>query len=404
MNRWLSVIGIGDDGPAGLAPAARSLLDGAEIIIAADRHLAKIPEDGRERMGWLSPLTEMAKRITVYRGRRVAVLASGDPMCFGIGSTLTRYVSADEMTILPALPSFTLAASRMAWPYHQCARITLHGRPLDNLALHVHPRARLIVLSSDATTPAEVAAWLTDRGFGASTITVLAHMDGPDESRHRGTAADWSHTVPDLNTIAVECVAGPGAVWHPRTAGLPDDAFEHDGKMTKREARALAVAKLRPHPGALLWDVGAGCGSVAIEWLRAAPGARAIALEPNDERRAMMARNAVNLGVPDLDIRGSTAPRALGALPGPDAIFIGGGISDQTIAAALHALPRGGRLVAHAVTLESEAVLIDHHARLGGELVRLSVARAEPVGEYHGWRAAMPITQWAWENTLDRKP
>jgi precorrin-6Y C5,15-methyltransferase (decarboxylating) len=404
MTRWISVIGIGDEGPGGLSPAARALLDEAEIIIGADRHLAKIPDDGRERMGWLSPLTEMAKRIMLFRGRRVAVLASGDPMCFGIGSTLTRYVSADEMTVMPALPSFTLAAARMVWPYHQCARVTLHARPLDNLSLHVHPGARLIILSSDATTPAGVADWLTERGFGDSTMTVLGHMDGPEETRHEGTAADWSHAVPDLNTIAVECVAGPDAVWLPRTAGLPDDAFEHDGKMTKREARALAVAKLRPHPGALLWDIGAGCGSVAIEWLRAAPGARAIALEPKDERRAMAARNAASLGVPDLDIRDARAPKALGKLPDPDAVFVGGGISDQTLAAALHALPRGGRLVAHAVTLESEAVLIDHHARLGGELVRLSVARAEPVGDYRGWRAAMPVTQWAWEKTLDRTP
>ncbi len=404
MTRWLSVIGIGDDGPDGLSPAARALLDEAEIIIGADRHLRKIPDDGRERMGWLSPLSEMAKRIMLFRGRRVVVFASGDPMCFGIGSTMTRYVSADEMTVMPALPSFTLAAARMVWPYQQCARVTLHARPLDNLSMHVHPGARLIILSSDATTPAAVAGWLTERGFGESAMTVLAHMGGSDETRHEGRAADWSHTVPDLNTIAVECVAGPGAVWLPRTAGLPDDAFEHDGKMTKREARALAVAKLRPHPGALLWDIGAGCGSIAIEWLRAAPGAQAIALEPNAERRAMAARNAAGLGVPDLDIRDAAAPKALGGLPEPDAVFVGGGISDQTLAAALRALPRGGRLVAHAVTLESEAVLIDHHVRLGGELVRLSVARAEPVGDYRGWRAAMPVTQWAWEKTLDRKP
>jgi precorrin-6Y C5,15-methyltransferase (decarboxylating) len=399
MTRWLSVIGIGDDGPEGLSPAARTLLDDAELIIGGDRHLAKLPDDGRERMAWLPSLTELAKRITDFRGRRVAVLASGDPMCFGIGSTLTRYVPANEMVILPALPAFTLAASRLAWPFHQCARITLHGRPLDNLALHVHPGARLLILSHDATTPAAVAGWLTKRGFGDSVMTVLAHMGGSAETRHEGTAADWSHDVPDLNTIAVACVAAPDANWLPRTAGLPDEAFEHDGKMTKREARALALAKLKPHSGALLWDIGAGCGSIAVEWLRAAPGSKAIALEPRAERRAMMARNAVNLGVPDLDIRDAEAPGGLRGLPQPDAIFIGGGISDETVAAACRALPEGGRLVSHAVTLESEAVLLAHHARAGGELIRLSVARAEPVGPYHGWRTAMPVTQWAWTKT-----
>jgi precorrin-6Y C5,15-methyltransferase (decarboxylating) len=397
MTRWLSVIGVGDDGPEGLSPTARTLLGEAEIIIGADRHLAKIPDDGRERLGWLSPLTEMAKRITDFRGRRVVVLASGDPMCFGIGSTLARFVPVDEMVILPALPSFTLAASRMVWPFHQCARITLHGRPLDNLALHVHPAARLLILSHDATTPAAVAGWLTERGFGESAMTVLAHMDGEAETRFDGKAADWSHAVPDLNTLAVECVAGPDAYWLPRTAGLADDAFEHDGKMTKREARALALAKLKPHPGAQLWDIGAGCGSVAVEWLRAAPGSKAVALEPKAERRAMAARNASMLGVPELDIRDGTAPEALSDLPRPDAIFVGGGISDETLAAAIDALPLSGRLVAHAVTLESEAVLLARHARHGGELVRLSVARAEPVGPFHGWRAAMPVTQWAWE-------
>jgi precorrin-6Y C5,15-methyltransferase (decarboxylating) len=401
MTRWLSVIGIGDDGPEGLSPASRALLDEAEIIIGADRHFVRLPDDGRERIPWISPLSDLAKRITDFRGRRVAVLASGDPMCFGIGSTLTRYVPVDEMVILPALPAFTLAASRLAWPYQQCARITLHGRPLENLALHVHPGARLLILSHDATTPAAVAGWLTKRGFGESAMTVLAHMGGAAETRHEGKAADWSHDVPDLNTIAVECVARPDAYWLPRTAGLPDEAFEHDGKMTKREARALALAKLQPHRGALLWDVGAGCGSVAVEWLRAALGSKAIALEPRAERRAMMARNAASLGVPDLEIRDATAPEGLEGLPQPDAIFIGGGISNETLATACDALPVGGRLVVHAVTLESEAVLLAHHARSGGELIRLSVARAEAVGPYHGWKPAMPVTQWAWTKTGD---
>ncbi len=403
-DRWLSVIGIGDDGPDGLIPAARSLLDDAEIIIGADRHLEKIPDDGRERLEWTSPLTEMASRITDYRGRRVAVLASGDPMCFGIGSTLTRYLPADEMTILPALPSFTLAASRMAWPFDRCARITLHGRPLDNLALHVHPGARLLILSNDGTTPADVADWLTMRGFGESVITALSHMGGMAETRHDGTAMNWDHKVPDLNTLAVECVSGPDAEWQPRIGGLADDLFQNDGKMTKREVRAAALAKLKPHPGALLWDIGAGCGSVSIEWMRAADLSKAIALEPRADRRDFTAQNAVTLGVPDLDIRDGTAPEALTDLPEPDAVFVGGGISDQTLTASVAALKPGGRLVAHAVTLESEVCLIEAQGRLGGELTRISIARAEPVGNRRGWRQAMPVTQWSLEKARSSEP
>jgi precorrin-6Y C5,15-methyltransferase (decarboxylating) len=262
----------------------------------------------------------------------------------------------------------------------------------------VRPGARLLILAHDRTTPASVAAYLTGRGFGESRMTALAHMGGARECRFDGSAADWRADAPDFHTLAVECVATPDAVWLPRTAGLPDDAFEHDGKLTKREARALALAKLMPQPG-LLWDVGAGCGSVAIEWMRAEDRARAIAIEPQPERRAMIAQNAAALGVPGLDIRAGVAPEALAGLPQPDAVFLGGGVSEPTIATAMQALKPGGRLVAHAVTLESEAVLLAAHAAHGGELVRLSVARAEPIGGFSAWRPAMPVTQWAWRKT-----
>ncbi len=403
-GRWLSVIGIGEEGVDALSPAARALLGDADLIVGGERHLAMLPDDGRERAAWPSPLTGLVERIAAMRGRKVAVLATGDPMCFGIGSTLAQHVPADEMTVLPALSAFSLAASRLAWPLADCARITLHGRPLETLALHVHPRARLLILSHDTSTPAAVADWLTARGFGGSRIVALAHMGGEAESRHEAAAAGWEHSVADFNTLAVECVAGPDARWQPRTAGLPDDAFEHDGKMTKREARALALAKLKPHPGAALWDIGAGCGSVAVEWLRAAAGATAVALEPNAARRAMAARNAASLGVPQLDLRDGQAPGDLAGLPQPDAIFVGGGISEETLSASIAALPPRGRLVAHAVTLESEAVLLARHARHGGELVRLSVARAEPVGPWHGWRPAMPVTQWALETAGEGPP
>jgi precorrin-6Y C5,15-methyltransferase (decarboxylating) len=393
---WLSVIGIGEDGLAGLSPAARALLAEAQVLIGGDRHLAMVPDDGRERLAWPSPLSPMLERIVAMRGRRVAVLATGDPMHFGIGATLARHVPPDEMTVVPHVSAFALAAARLIWPIEQTAIVTLHGRPLETLEPHIHPGARLLILSHDARTPRQVADCLVAQGFGDSRMVALAHMGGSAESRHEATAAEWGHAVPDFHTLAVECVAGPGARWLPRTAGLPDDAFVHDGKMTKREFRALAIAKLMPNPGALLWDVGAGSGSVSVEWMRAAPNARAIALEPIAGRRAMAARNAARLGVPMLEIRDLRAPEGLSGLPAPDAVFLGGGISEQAIEASSAELKSGGRLVAHAVTLESEAVLLAAHARRGGELVRLLVARAEPVGDYLGWRPAMPVTQWAW--------
>ena len=396
MAPWLSVIGIGEDGMSGLSPAARALMADAELLIGGERHLSMIPDDGRERIAWPTPLARLVERIAKMRGRSVAVLATGDPMLFGIGSTLARHISPAEMTILPGLSAFSLAAARLAWPLDEVATITLHGRPLETLALHVHPGARLIILAHDGSTARALAEWLTARGFGDSRVLSFAHMGGPKESREQGLARQWTARVPDFSTIAVECVAGPGARWLPRVAGLPDEAFHHDGKMTKREFRALALAKLMPHAGALLWDVGAGAGSVAIEWMRAAPHARAIALEPVAERRAFAAGNAVEFGVPGIDIRDVRAPEGLADLPPPNAVFLGGGISEHCIAASMEALRAGGRLVAHAVMLESEAALLAAYGRHGGDLVRLSVARAEPVGNFQGWRPAMPVTQWAW--------
>jgi precorrin-6Y C5,15-methyltransferase (decarboxylating) len=301
------------------------------------------------------------------------------------------------MTIVPSLSADSLAAARLAWPLEHAALLTMQGRPVETLARHVAPGARLLILSRDATTPAAVRDWLLARGFGGSRMVALAHMGGPQESRAEALARDWSAEVPDFHTLAVECVAGADAVWLPRT-GLPDDAFAHDGKLTKREFRALALAKLMPHAGALLVDIGAGCGSVGIEWMRAEPNARAIALEPRADRRALAARNAAELGVAGLDIRDGHAPEALAGLPPADAAFLGGGLSQESVSASISALKPGGRLVAHAVTLEGEALLIAAHAERGGELVRLSVARAES-GEHSFWRPAMPVTQWAW-----RKP
>jgi precorrin-6B C5,15-methyltransferase / cobalt-precorrin-6B C5,C15-methyltransferase len=403
MSPWLVVIGIGEDGLAGLPPVARTLIDTAEVLIGGERHLAMVPlregAEDIERFAWPSPIAPLVERIQKMQGRRVCVLATGDPMCFGIGTTLARLVAPEEMSILPGVSAFALAAARLVWPLDNVETITLQGRPVGQLALHVYPDARLLILAHDARSPAAVAGWLVEHDFGASRIVALAHMGGFKEERFEGTAASWNADVPDFHTLAVECVASEGARWWSRTAGLPDDAYEHDGKLTKREFRALALAKLLPHPGALLWDIGAGCGSVGIEWMRAARNAQAIALEPIAERRAMIARNAATLGVPSLDIRDARAPEGLNSLPPPDAVFVGGGLSEQTIDAAMLALKPAGRLVAHAVTLESEGMLLAAYGRHRGELVRLTASHAEPIGGFSGWRPLMPITQFSW-----RKP
>jgi precorrin-6Y C5,15-methyltransferase (decarboxylating) len=276
--------------------------------------------------------------------------------------------------------------------------LTVHGRAAENVTRHIAPGARLIILAHDGSTPAAVRDVLLAQGFGESRIVALAHMGGTRECRREALARDFDTAVPDFHTLCVECVAAPNAIWHPRI-GVPDDAFANDGKLTKREVRSTALAKLKPHAGALLVDVGAGCGSVAIEWLRAEDHTEAIALEPLADRRAMAARNAAALGVPHLDIRDGHAPEALAGMPEPDAIFIGGGVSDATIEAARDKLKPDGRLVAHAVTLESESVLLSAYARHGGELVRIAITRAEPIGAFTGWRPAMPVTQWAWRKT-----
>lgn len=397
MTAWLSVIGIGEDGPAALSPAARTLLETAETLIGGARHLAMLPDDGRERLAWPSPMAELLDAIPKMRGRRVAVLASGDPMWFGVGASLAQRVPPEEMAVVPSPSAFSLAAARLGWALDEVAALSLHGRPIDTLALHIHPGARLLLLANDANTPNQLAEWLNERGFSDSRLIALAHLGGPREARFAATASAWSAAVPDLHTVAVECAAGPGARWWPRTAGLPDEAFAHDGQLTRREARALALARLMPHDDALLWDIGAGSGSVAIEWLRAGRRARAVALDPNPERRALAARNAASLGVPHLEILDRRAPEDLDGLEPPDAVFIGGGLSMLTAETAMAQLKPGGRLVAHAVSLESEARLIDLHARHGGDLVRLGVAHAKPLGaSRRTWRPAMPLTQWAW--------
>ncbi|HVO02633.1 MAG TPA: precorrin-6y C5,15-methyltransferase (decarboxylating) subunit CbiE [Candidatus Cybelea sp.] len=396
MTPWLTVIGVGEDGIAGLAPIHRATIDAARLIIGGERHLAMLNGVKAETRSWESPLSRTVETILARRGTPVVVLATGDPMHFGIGVTLAKRVAREEIAIHPHLSAFSLAAARLAWPLSEVECLTFHGRPIELLTAAVAPRQKLMILSHDATTPGLVAARLTALGYGPSRFVVLEHMGGAKERVRESCAEDWrANDVADLNTIAIDCVAGPNARILHRGFGLPDEAFRHDGQLTKREIRAAALSALGPLPGELLWDVGAGCGSIAIEWLRHHRLQQAIAIERNPERAAMIRDNAAALGTPNLRLIEGEAPAALQDLPAPDAVFIGGGAGRAgLIDTAWAALKPGGRLVVHAVTVESELALFAGYHAQGGEVTRLSVARMEPVGAYHGWKPLMPVTQW----------
>ncbi|MBC6440543.1 MAG: precorrin-6y C5,15-methyltransferase (decarboxylating) subunit CbiE [Rhodospirillales bacterium] len=396
MNPWLSIVGLGEDGLDGLAPAARLLVDDAEIIVGGDRHFELLGETKAETHAWESPLKKTVERLEGFEGRKVCVLATGDPMAYGIGVTLMRRFGRKAVVILPGISAFTLACARLGWPLAETVQLTLHGRPLELINAYLVPGQRLLILSEDRMTPAVVAQRLNDAGFGPSEIHVLCHMGGPKERIVSTTAAKGvTDDVDDLNTLAIDLAADPDAVVLPRTPGLPDDAFRHDGQLTKQDIRAMAVSALQSLPGRCLWDVGAGCGSVAIEWMRAADRTTAIAIERNEERRAMIAENASALGTPGLRIVAGEAPDAFEGLAAPDAVFVGGGVGmPGLIQACWDALKPGGRLVANSVTLNGERTLTGLYARHGGELVRVSVACAGPVGRLVGWRPLMPVTQW----------
>lgn len=395
MSAWLHIVGIGEDGLDGLTPSTRAIVTAADVIIGGDRHHELSAEVSAERRAWPSPFDALIDELRALKGRRVVVLATGDPLWFSVGARIGRDIDPSEISYHPQLSAFQLASVRMGWSMADLETLTVHGRPVETMIAFIQPEARLLILTTGAETPGQIAKFLTDRGYGASKLTVFAAMGGENEERFDGTAEAWSHTVPAFNTLAVDCIASPGAALMPRVPGLSDDLFEHDGTMTKREVRAATLAKLMPMRGAVLWDIGVGCGSVAIEWMRAAHYARAIGIEPRADRRVMAAKNAAALGAPRLELIDGQAPYALGDLPSPDAIFIGGGLSQEVFNACWGALRPLGRLVANAVTLESEANLIALHAAHGGELVKLQTHRAEPVGPRTGWRPAMPVTQWS---------
>lgn len=400
--RWLSIVGIGEDGIDGLSTAARELVQRAEIVFGGRRHLAlAAPLIRGAARPWPSPFEGAVKEVLEHRGRAVCVLASGDPYLYGIGSLLARHVDPREVQALPAPSAFSLAAARLGWALADTAQLSLHARALDLVRPHLQPGARVLALTSDGQAPAALARLLTSAGFGASRLTVLEALGGPRERIRSTSAAQLDlDCIDDLNVVAIEAAAHPTARVIARAVGLSDALFEHDGQITKREIRAITLSSLAPRRGELLWDIGAGAGSVAIEWMLADASLRAIAVERNAERTARIKRNATAFGVPGLVVIEGAAPAVLENLEPPDAIFIGGGAGDPGVLdRCVLALRSGGRLVVNAVTLETESLVLERRTSLGGELIQIAVAHAAPLGSKTGWRPAMPVTQWVWVKT-----
>jgi precorrin-6Y C5,15-methyltransferase (decarboxylating) len=390
---WLTIIGIGEDGPDGLPPASRAALAEAEVLMAPPRHLDLVPEAGAERIVWPVPFAEGLPILDTLRGRRVVVLVSGDPFWFGAGSVIARRFAPGEWRALPGPSTFALAAARLGWPLEQTLCLGLHAAPLARLRPHLVPGVRAIVLLRDGAAVAALAAFLVAEGFGDSALTVLEALGGPRERITEARAAtlpgrEFAHPVAVALTVA-----GSGATI-PRCSGIPDGLFETDGQITKRPIRALALSALAPQPGALLWDIGGGSGSIAIEWLLAHPATDAVSIELRADRAARIRANADRLGVDRLRVIEGEAPAALHGLDPPAAVFVGGGLSAQLIDYLTENLPAGVRLVAHAVTLESEALLARAKARLGGEIMRIELAEAAPLGSKTGWVPARPVVQW----------
>jgi precorrin-6B C5,15-methyltransferase / cobalt-precorrin-6B C5,C15-methyltransferase len=396
-ERWLSIIGIGEDGLDGLSPAARTLIAQASLVVGGRRHLSLVAGATRgETLAWPSPPQAAFPTILARRGTSVCVVATGDPFFYGIGSLLAREVAAEQMICLPGASSFSLAASRLGWALQDCALVTLHGRPLERIIPYLQPRARILALSWDQTTPRQLAQLLVRLGCGDTSIIVCEAMGGPRERLRGAQADDFAlEDIDPLNLVALELTAAQRARIIPLVSGLPDAWFEHDGQLTKQDIRAVTLAALAPRQGELLWDIGAGSGSVGIEWMLTHPSNRAVAIERDAARTGRIARNASALGVPELSIVEGSAPGVLQGLPQPDAIFIGGGATDRTIDTTWGALSTGGRLVVNSVTIENQTELIRRFNELGGSLKTIQIAHAAPIGGFNALRPAMTVTQWS---------
>jgi precorrin-6B C5,15-methyltransferase / cobalt-precorrin-6B C5,C15-methyltransferase len=395
IEKWLSIIGIGEAGLAEVSQLGRGFIDRASLVVGGKRHLAMLDDSPQTRMVWTSPIETSIESMLTHRGTPVCILASGDPLCYGIGTTLLKYVSIDEMTIMPAPSTFSLARARLGWSFTEVETLSLCGRSPDFLAAILAPGSKLLILSAGADTPQIVADLLMRRGYGDSRMTVLEHLGGERERVITDIARVWSKSdVAALNIIAIECKADADTTPLNRLPGLPESAYHHDGQLTKREVRAMTLAALAPMPGELLWDVGAGCGSIGIEWLRSHPRCQAIAIEQHAHRLQFIADNMAALGTPHLQLVQGKAPAALADLPTPDAIFIGGGVTAPGLLdTCWTALRSGGRLVANAVTVESELQLLQWHQQVGGELSRIAIQRTQSIGGFLGWKPLIPVTQ-----------
>ena len=394
-QKWLAIIGIGEDGLSGLSSIARSLIDTAEILVGGDRHLDMLPADVRSRLVWAFPIESTIQQIISCRGKSVCVLASGDPLWFGIGTTLLKKIPMEEIVIIPSPSTFSLICARLGWSLNEVETLSLCGRPASLLHTYIYPNAKLLILSSGEKTPEVVANILCDRNFSNSKITVLEHLDGEKERITSNIASQYQHfpEFANLNAIAVECISNPDAKILSRIVGLSDDVYHHDGQLTKYEVRAITLSALAPNAGELLWDVGAGCGSIAIEWMRSHPRCQAIAIEKS--RTHFISENAIALGTPNLKIIEGKAPEILQGLPTPDAIFIGGGATvPYLFETCWENLRSHGRLVANIVTLEGEQKLFQWQQKYGGTLTQISISRAEAIGAFLGWKPMRPVTQW----------
>jgi precorrin-6Y C5,15-methyltransferase (decarboxylating) len=396
--RWLAILGIGEDGVEGLSASARGLIAASCLVVGGARHLAlAAPLITGERLAWPSPLTDAFPAILARRGNPVAVLASGDPYCFGVGATLRAEVPTAETICVPAPSAFSLAGARLGWAINEFSALSFCGRPIETILPLLQPNARILALSADADTPARVCDLLRGRGFGPSVLHVLEALGGPRERVRASTvAAGPPPDILPLNLIALEVRAEAGTTIIPNARGLPDEYFEHDGQLTKSDVRAVTLAALAPRAGELLWDIGAGSGSIGIEWMLSHPANRAIGVEARADRAARAGRNALSLGVPGLSIVVGEAPAALGELPTPDAVFVGGGAQDHGVLdVAWDRLRPGGRMVANAVTVETEALLFAAHRARGGTLARVSIDRIDEIGDMRAFRRAMTVTRWA---------
>jgi precorrin-6Y C5,15-methyltransferase (decarboxylating) len=396
MSKWLTIVGMGEDGYEGLSARARQALQTAAVIVGSDRLLKLLPPHDAELQEWPQPFSAMAARIAPLRGRQTVILATGDPMNYGAARKLLTFIPFAETEIIPYLSAFSLAAARMGWSLPDCDAVTLHGRDAANVEAFIQPGARLFVLTADATTIPEVARRLVARGFGRSVVTVLENMGGPRETLSTFLAEQLpDQTFSDLNTLAIHCQASPGAHILSRLAGLPDEAFVRDGQMTKREVRAATLASLSPAPDQLLWDIGAGCGSVAIEWMRSTRGCEAIAFEVNDGRCRLIAENADRLGTPRLRIVQGEAPASLAEHTPPDAVFIGGGLGDDGLfETAWERLKPGGIMAANVISIEGELHLYDLHEKHGGDISRIEVSTLTRIGPLRALRPRMAVTHW----------